>query len=139
MQVHSLREVTCLSSPCKSAGRTMGRPCYDSIDGRPALVPLLKDREALRAMPPNSLGRAYGLRTQRLALHKALFVSDSDTRTCPIPVTKGHLSTYSGHRDRLDRAGLLRAIARAREAKVMTEDDARTLVALVELVGGRLS
>jgi hypothetical protein len=39
----------------------------------------------------------------------------------------------------LDRAGLLRAIARAREAKVMTEDDARTLVALVELVGGRLS
>jgi hypothetical protein len=50
-----------------------------------------------------------------------------------------HVSTYSGHGDRLDRARLLRAIARAREAKVMTEDDAGTLVALVELVGGRLS
>ena len=52
---------------------------------------------------------------------------------------EGHVSTYSGHGDRLDRARLLRAIARAREAKVMTEDDGRTLVALVELVGGRLS
>jgi len=66
--------------------------------------------------------------------HKAHLLSDSDTLICPIPVTKGHGSTYSGHRDRLDRAGLLRAIARAREAKVMTEDHARTLIALVELV-----
>jgi hypothetical protein len=82
---------------------------------------------------------AEGLRTQRLAGHKALFVSDSDTPAPAIAVTKGHHATYSGHRDRLDRAGLLRAIARAREAKVMAEDDARTLVALVELVGGRLS
>jgi hypothetical protein len=39
----------------------------------------------------------------------------------------------------LDRAALLGAIARAREAKIITEDHARTLVALVELVGGRLS
>ena len=44
---------------------------------------------------------ANGLRTQRLALHKDLFASDSDTRTRPIPVTKGHVSTYSGHRDRV--------------------------------------
>jgi hypothetical protein len=74
---------------------------------------------------------ANGLRTQRRTAHKALLLSDSDTRTPLIPVTKGHGSTYSGHRDRLDRAGLLRAIARAREAKVITEDHARTLVALV--------
>jgi len=40
----------------------------------------------------------------------------SENRTRPISVTKGHGSTYSGHRDRLDRAGLLGAIARAREA-----------------------
>ncbi len=52
-------------------------------------------------------------------------------------VTRGHGSTYSGHRDRLDRTGLLRAIARAREAKVITEDHAGTLVALVELVGSQ--
>jgi hypothetical protein len=82
---------------------------------------------------------ANGLRTQRRTANKALLLSDSDTRTHPIPVTKGHGSTYSGHRDRLDRAGLLRAIARAREAKVMTGDHARTLVALVEQFGGRWS
>ncbi len=79
---------------------------------------------------------ANGLRTQRRTAHKALLLSDPDTLIRPIPVTKGHVSTYSGHRDRLDRAGLLRAIARALEAKVMTEDHARTLVALVELVAG---
>jgi hypothetical protein len=39
----------------------------------------------------------------------------------------------------LDRAGLLGAIDRALEAKVMTEDHARTLVALVEQFGGRWS
>jgi hypothetical protein len=44
------------------------------------------------------------------------------------------VSTYSGHRDRLDRAGLLGAIARAREAKVMTEDRARTLTELIDIV-----
>ena len=82
---------------------------------------------------------ANGLRTQRRTANKALFVSDSDTPAPAIAVTKGHHATYSGHRDRLDRAGLLRAIARAREAKAMTEDHARTLVALVELVGGRWS
>ena len=82
---------------------------------------------------------ANGLRTQRLALSKAFFVSDPDTPAPAIAVTKGHHATYSGHRDRLDRAGLLHAIARAREAKVMTEDHARTLVALVEQVGGRWS
>jgi hypothetical protein len=82
---------------------------------------------------------ANGLRTQRRTAHKTLLLSDSDTRTRPIPVTKGHGSTYSGHGDRLDRAGLLRAIARAREAKVMTEDHARTFVALVEQFGGRWS
>jgi hypothetical protein len=60
-------------------------------------------------------------------------------RTHPIPVTGGHGSPYSGHRDRLDRAGLLGAIDRALEAKVMTEDHARTLVALVEQFGGRWS
>ena len=80
---------------------------------------------------------ANGLRTQRLAGHKALFVSDSETPAPAIAVTKGHHATYSGHRDRLDRAGLLHAIARAREAKVMTADHARTLVALVEQFGGR--
>ena len=79
---------------------------------------------------------ANGLRTQRHTAHKALLLSDSGARTCPIPVTKGQVSTHSGHRDRLDRAGLLRAIALAREAKAMTEDHARTLVALVELVAG---
>jgi len=82
---------------------------------------------------------ANGLRTQRCAAHKAHLLSDSDMPTRPIPVTKGHGSTYSGHRDRLDRAALLRTIAHAREAKIITEDHARTLVALVELVGGRLS
>jgi hypothetical protein len=34
----------------------------------------------------------------------------------------------------LDRAGLLRAIARAREAKVMTEDHARTLTELIDII-----
>ena len=82
---------------------------------------------------------ANGLRTQRLTRHKALFVSDSDTPAPAIAVTKGHNATYSGHRDRLDRAGLLCTIAHAREVKIITEDHARTLVALVELVGGRLS
>jgi hypothetical protein len=79
---------------------------------------------------------ANGLRKQRRTANKALLLSDSDTRTRPIPVTGGHGSTCSGHGDRLDRAGLLHAIARAREAKVMTEGHARTLVALVELVAG---
>jgi hypothetical protein len=82
---------------------------------------------------------ANGLRTQRLTAHKALLLSDPDTPTRPIPVTAGHVPTYSGHRDRLDRAGLLRAIAHAREAKVMTEGHARTLTELVEQFGDRWS
>ena len=53
---------------------------------------------------------ANGLRTQRLALHKALFVSDSDTPAPAISATKGHHATNSGHRDRLDRAGLVAKI-----------------------------
>ncbi len=77
---------------------------------------------------------ANGLRTQRRTAHKTLLLSDPDTRTRPSPVTRGHGSTYSGHRDRLDRAGLLDAIARAREAKVMTEDHARTLTELIDIV-----
>ena len=80
---------------------------------------------------------ANGLRTQRRTGHKALFVSDSDTPAPAIAVTKGHHATYSGHRDRLDRAGLLHAIARARKGKVMTEDQALALVVLVEQFGGR--
>jgi len=75
---------------------------------------------------------ANGLRTQRLALHKDLFASDSDTRTRPIPVTKGHVSTYSGHRDRLDRAGLVAKIHAALDAKAVTPDDAANLIALIE-------
>jgi len=81
---------------------------------------------------------ANGLRTQRLAGHKALFVSDSGTPAPAIAVNKGDHATYSGQRERLDRAGLLRAIAHAREAKIIAEDHARTLAALVELVGGAL-
>jgi len=77
---------------------------------------------------------ANGLRTQRRTAHKALLLSDSGARTCPIPVTKGQVSTHSGHRDRLDRAGLLRAIARAREAKVIPEDHARTLTELIDII-----
>jgi hypothetical protein len=77
---------------------------------------------------------ANGLRTQRRTAHKALLLSDSETLVRPIPVTKGHGSTYSGHGDRLDRAGLLRAIAHARAAKVVTEDHARTLTELIEIV-----
>jgi hypothetical protein len=34
----------------------------------------------------------------------------------------------------LDRAGPLRAIARARQAKVMTEDHARTLTELIDII-----
>ena len=75
---------------------------------------------------------ANGLRTQRLALHKALFVSDSDTPAPAIPVTKGHVSTYSGHRDRLDRAGLVAKIHAALDAKAVTPDDADNLIALIE-------
>jgi hypothetical protein len=78
---------------------------------------------------------ANGLRTQRLALRKALFLAFIGSSSRPIVATMGH----SGHRDRLDRAGLLHAIARAREAKVVTEDHARTLVALVEHSAGRRS
>jgi hypothetical protein len=77
---------------------------------------------------------ANGLRTQRLAGHKALFVGDSDTPAPAIAVTKGHHATYSGHRDRLDRAGLLRAIARARAAKIFTDDQAATLLQLIHIV-----
>jgi len=62
---------------------------------------------------------ANGLRTQRLALHKALFV-------------KGHHATYSGHRDRLDRAGLVAKIHAALDAKAVTPDDAANLIALIE-------
>jgi len=101
-------------------------------------------RRIVREVPflvghPGLEPRANGLRTQRRTAHKALLLSDPDSRTRSIPVTEGHGSTYSGHGDRLDRAGLPRAIGRAREAKVMTEDHARTLVALVEQFGGRWS
>ena len=75
---------------------------------------------------------ANGLRTQRLALHKALFVSDSDTPAPAIAVTKGHHATYSGHRDRLDRAGLVTKIHAALDAKAVTPDDAANLIALIE-------
>jgi hypothetical protein len=75
---------------------------------------------------------ANGLRTQRRTAHKALLLSDSDTRTRPIPVTKGHVSTYSGHRDRLDRAGLVAKIHAALDAKAVTPDDAANLIALIE-------
>jgi hypothetical protein len=34
----------------------------------------------------------------------------------------------------LDRAGLLRAIARAREAKIFTDDQAATLLQLIHIV-----
>ena len=81
---------------------------------------------------------ANGLRTQRLVSKKPLFQALLETSTQSNLATSGHSSPQSGPRDRYDRAGLLRAIARAREAKVMTEDDARTLVALVGLVGGAL-
>jgi hypothetical protein len=77
---------------------------------------------------------ANGLRTQRRTAHKALLLSDPDTQTRPIRVTKGHGSTYSGHRDRLDRAELLRTIAHAREAKIITEDHARTLTELIDII-----
>jgi hypothetical protein len=77
---------------------------------------------------------ANGLRTQRPTTHKALLPSDSSTRTRPIPVTKGHGSTYSGHRDRLDRDAFLRAIARARAAKIFTDDQAATLLQLIHIV-----
>jgi hypothetical protein len=70
------------------------------------------------------VGSARGQTRERPALRLIL----------PIPVTGGHGSTYSGHRDRLDRAGLLRAIARAREAKVMTEDHARALTELIDII-----
>jgi len=82
---------------------------------------------------------ANGLRTQQLRGTSAGLLANLKRRVVAEWATTGHSGPDSGHRDRLDRAGLLRAIARAREAKVMTEDDARTLVALVELVGGRLS
>ena len=75
---------------------------------------------------------ANGLRTQRLAGHKALFVSDSDTPAPAIAVTKGHHATYSGHRDRLDRAGLVAKIHAALDAKAVTPDDAANLIALIE-------
>ena len=75
---------------------------------------------------------ANGLRTQRLALHKALFVSDSDTPAPAIAVTKGHHATYSGHRDRLDRAGLVAKIHAELDAKAVTPDDAANLIALIE-------
>jgi hypothetical protein len=77
---------------------------------------------------------ANGLRTQRPTTHKALLLSDPDTRTRPIPVTKGHGSPYSGHRDRLDRDAILRAIARARAAKIFTDDQAATLLQLIDIV-----
>jgi hypothetical protein len=77
---------------------------------------------------------ANGLRTQRRTANNALLPSDSDTRTRPIPVTKGHGSPYSGHRDRLDRDAFLRAIARARAAKIVTDDQAATLLQLIDIV-----
>jgi len=60
--------------------------------------------------------------------------SNSDTLVRPIPVTKGHLSTYSGHGDRLDRDAFLRAVARARAAKIFTDDQAATLLQLIDIV-----
>ena len=49
-----------------------------------------------------------------------------------IAVTKGHHATYSGHRDRLDRAGLVAKIHAALDAKAVTPDDAANLIALIE-------
>ena len=71
---------------------------------------------------------ANGLRTQRLAINKALFVSDSDTPAPAIVATSGH----SGPRDRYDRASLLAKIHAALDAKAVTPDDAANLTAFIE-------
>jgi hypothetical protein len=44
------------------------------------------------------------------------------------------VSTYSGHGDRLDRVAFLRSIARARAAKIFTDDQAATLLQLIHIV-----
>ena len=82
---------------------------------------------------------ANKLRTQQLRGTSADLLANLKRRVVAEWATTGHSGPDSGHRDRLDRAGLLRTIAHARGAKTITEDHARTLVVLVELVGGRLS
>jgi hypothetical protein len=77
---------------------------------------------------------ANGLRTQRRTAHKAILLSGSDTLIRPVPVTKGHGSTYSGHGDRLDRDAFLRAIARTNAANIFTDDQAATLLQLIHIV-----
>ena len=75
---------------------------------------------------------ANGLRTQRLALNKALFVSDSDTPAPAIVATAGHTGPHTGPRDRYDRASLLAKIHAALDAKAVTPDDAANRIALIE-------
>ena len=71
---------------------------------------------------------ANGLRTQRLALSKALFLTVIGSSSRPIVATAGH----TGPRDRYDRASLLAKIHEALDAKAVTPDDAAKLIALIE-------
>ena len=75
---------------------------------------------------------ANGLRTQRLALSKALFLTVMGGSSRPIVATTGHTGPHSGPRDRYDRASLLEKIHAALDAKAVTPDDAANLVALIE-------
>ena len=75
---------------------------------------------------------ANGLRTQRLALHKALFLALIGSSSRPIVATSGHSGPQSGPRDRYDRASLLAKIHAALDAKAVTPDDTTNLIALIE-------
>jgi len=75
---------------------------------------------------------ANGLRTQRLALNKAHFLVLIGSSSHPIVATTGHSGPQSGHGDRYDRASLLAKIHDALEAKVVTREDAASLIALIE-------
>ena len=75
---------------------------------------------------------ANGLRTQRLALSKALFLAIIGSSSRPIVATAGHSGPQSGPRDRYDRASLLAKIREALDAKAVTPEDAANLVALIE-------
>jgi hypothetical protein len=75
---------------------------------------------------------ANGLRTQRLALNKALFVPFIVSSSRPIVATSGHSGPQSGPGDRYDRASLLAQIHAALDAKAVTPEKAATLIALIE-------
>ena len=75
---------------------------------------------------------ANGLRTQRLALSKALFLAIIGSSSRPIVATAGHSGPHSGPRDRYDRASLLAEIHEALDAKAVTPDTAANLIALIE-------